>query len=107
MTQPIFTGRLPPAPLTHLRQPLALGQPLVHGRAVIHLHFDDAAIGPLRAALRHGRGPAARPPPTLTGSGRAPRAGTPGAARPKAPLPVLCRAGSAADSPGRAAGPLA
>lgn len=43
-----------PSAAPHLGHLLALGQALVHRRAVIHLHFHDAAIGPLRAAIRHG-----------------------------------------------------
>lgn len=37
----------------HLGQLLALGQTLIHRSAVVHLHLDDAPIGPLRTAVRH------------------------------------------------------
>lgn len=39
---------------------LTLGQALVYRGAVIHFHFHDAAIGPLRVPVRHGRSRPAR-----------------------------------------------
>lgn len=90
--RPPRQASLPP----HLRQPLALGQPLVHGRAIIHLHFDDAAIGPLRAPVRHVR-PFRRLSAHRNRPG--PRAGAPGAGPPKGPAPR--QAGTAVGTPGR------
>lgn len=99
---PWLSPSAPPAfpPPPHLRQPLALGQPLVHSRAVIHLHFHDTAIGPLRAALRHlpGSAPFRVPPRTHTGSQPGPARrhgrGSPAEGPPPPPCPALRQTGA-------------